>query len=111
MTPSTTTNGTDGVALGFGTWRSPAANRPVMVEVQVTLDPSGTTNAVVEIDVDESGGKTPDYTLEVVSAAGLGAAPPSYRAFWIPAGGSYQIRNVSDPDAGNSIDVLREALR
>lgn len=94
----------------FGSWLAPPDGFGAWVVLEVTLDPSGTTDAVVEIGVDESGGEAADYTLAMLAAAGLGANPPEARTFYVPPGGSYRVRNVSDPNGSNSFDVHRRVV-
>lgn len=103
-----TDSASDGVSLSFGSWRSPNSSRPVLVQVSYTIDPTGTTEAELALDVDEDGGTTADYTFNRTAAAGLGASRQGSWFAYIPAGGGYQVRNVSDPDSGNTLNNVRE---
>lgn len=99
------------VALGFGSWRVPSADRPVLVQVSILAQTDGTTSGEVKVDVDESGGTTADYSLSgafVGSTAGAGASSENSTMFLIPPGGSYRYRNVGDPNTANSVQTQRE---
>lgn len=98
----------DGPALSLDSWRTPDADRPVFVELGLTIDPTGTTEAELGVDVDEGGGTTADYTFNLTAAAGLGGTRERGIRIYVPAGGSYQVRNISNPDTGNSLDTVRE---
>lgn len=96
--------------LDFGTWRTPSAERPVLVLASVTIQPSGVTSAALALEVDRSGGETAEDVKELRGPAGLGGAFRTEMTAWVPAGGSYQIRNVSNPAGGNAINEINEVV-
>lgn len=97
-------------ALALNTWRTPNANRPVQVVVELRVQTDGTTSGELSFDVDESGGTTVDFGLRIIADAAGGSdfdivTPVTWT---IPAGGSYKIDNVSDPNSVNAIEDHRE---
>lgn len=98
--------------LAFDTWRTPNANRPTLISFEAQARTDGSTNGVVSVDVDESGGTTPDYNFRVVFAedAMASSAADVYSSFSliVPAGGAYRIVNDSDPSGENTIRDHRE---
>lgn len=106
-----TPNGSSGVSPGFGSWRTPDSDRPVLVEMRIHVETNGTSFGRVHVQVDESGGTSADYFFR-------SAADPEWSSgasdvdetitFLLPPGGAYQIVNQSDPNSGNTIDFVRE---
>lgn len=96
--------------LAFGTWRTPNANRPTAVNLMVRAETDGTTDGLVEVDVDESGGTSKDYTVAKAFADNAAGAHIEVESiyFVVPAGGAYQIVNSSDPASSNAIQMHRE---
>ncbi|NLV14369.1 hypothetical protein [Haloarcula argentinensis] len=96
--------------LAFGTWRQVSPDRPAKVTAQVTVETDGSSNGIIQINVDESGGTTPDYDLFVVADAGLGSGGQNSDSvtLHLPAGAQYQIQNGTDPNAANAISHVRE---
>lgn len=106
--PSTTTSDNP----GFDSWTQVDASRPAFVIVQATAETDGTSGGQISIDVDESGGTSADYSLNITAPA---AAADGFRnaesvLLYLPAGAQFQIRNASDPNMDNSIDNVREAV-
>lgn len=102
---------TASVAPGFGTWTEADANRPTFLEADVTVQTDGTSRGEVVIDVDEDGGTTADYSLvlgHIDPDNASGAIDKDGRKVYLPPGAQYQVRNVSDPSASNSIDTVRQ---
>lgn len=98
-------------ALAFDTWRTPNANADTFVVLHVKTQTNGTTDGQIRIEADESGGTIADYILPHTVAAAQSSGSVEERGFlctWIPAGGSYQIQNTSDPDVANGIQDHRE---
>lgn len=100
--------GSDDVALSFGSWRTPNSSRPTWVQGQVFLDSGSTVEATIGFQVDEGGGTTSDYGFDEVLPAGLGTTDSRQACLYVPAGGSYQIVNSSDPNNNNAIQFVRE---
>lgn len=105
---------TSAATPGFGTWRQVDADNSALLTVEATASTDGTSKGEVVLDVDESGGTTADYTLTVAladpdNAAGVALAD-TLASLLLPAGAQYQIRNSSDPNAANTIDVVREVV-
>ena len=97
--------------LGFGTWVTPNADRPTLVEINTYAQTDGTNQADTKINVDESGGTTADYTRDGARAdyrAGSDVLNTDTTTVIIPAGGSYRIDNNRDPKETNSIVGVRE---
>lgn len=99
-------------SLAFDTWRTPNANRPVLVTVTVSVFTNGSLFGRVDVFVDESGGTTSDYIYEIAFVDddwSSGTSNGQYTAtFLVPSGGSYRIQNASDPTGTNSIRAHRE---
>lgn len=98
--------------LAIGSWRNPDSKRPVLVIVELQPQTDGTSNGEMAVDVDESGGTTADYSFNAVTPGELasGDVLPDTVKFYVPPGGSYQIRNVSDPNTANSVGAHREIV-
>jgi len=97
---------------GFGSWRTPNADRPVILEIEGIVETDGTSNAKITVGVDEDGGATSDYTYTVAYAdSGVGSTyqDQSTSTIYIPAGSSYIISNISDPNSNNAITVREVA--
>jgi hypothetical protein len=103
---------TSAAAPGFGAWRQADADKPALVTVAATAETDGTNDGEVVLDVDEDGDGVADYTLPLVDVVADHAAGTAFAdviaSLYLPAGGEYQVRNVSDPNAVNSIDTVRE---
>lgn len=84
--------------LALDDWRTPNPDRPTLVTVTFELNP-GVTSSRVDLEVDESGGTTPDYVHPSAVPAALSdsqqRAPPSVV---VPPGGSYRFNEVSTGD-------------
>lgn len=102
--PGTTT----AIAPGFGSWTTADSDRPARIELEIHADTDGTTDGQVDVDVDESGGTTADYSFSTVSPSGVGGSETQYLKVYVPAGGQYRINNVSDPNLNNAINVARQ---
>lgn len=95
----------------FGNFNTPSDDRPTLVTVEATAETDGTSAGHVEVDVDESGGTTADYSLSIVEVASdnaTGTSETGTLTFYVPAGASYQVANTSDPNTNNSLDNTRE---
>lgn len=103
---------TSAATPGFGSWTQISADRPGFLVVDASAETDATDAGTIVVDVDESGGTTADYTLNIVNVqADLPAGTNRSSGngmIYVPAGGQYQIRNVSDPNNANSLDVVRE---
>lgn len=103
---------TSGAAPGFGAWRQVDPDKPALVTVAATAETDGTSDGEILLDVDEDGDSVADYTLTVVDVVADHAAGTAFAdvvaSLYLPAGAQYQIRNVSDPNANNSLDNVRE---
>lgn len=97
---------------GFGTWTTVDADADALLTVEATGETDGTSDGEIVLDVDESGGTTADYTLTVVDVVSDHAAGTAFAdviaSLFLPAGAAYQVRNVSDPNANNTLDTVRE---
>lgn len=94
--------------LSFDTWRTPNSDRPTLVLVEVQMEAASATDAEIQIEVDDSGGTTADYSFSRNVSAGLDATLYGNWLVHIPPGGSYQINNQNDPLGLNSIQHVRE---
>lgn len=104
--PGTTT----GISPSFGTWTQVSASRPAWIEAEVLPQTDGSSDGVITIEVDESGGTTADYTwtARILSTHASGATREEYRKVYLPAGAQFRIVNSADPNAGNAIGTVRE---
>jgi hypothetical protein len=121
-TDSATIGGDPGVGLGQtdginaslgGGWAQESADRPVMVELNAEARTDGSVNGTIEVDVDEDGGTTADYTMR--SRADKGASSSAFSSYeswtiYLPAGAQWQIRNASDPTGLNRIFNARKVV-
>jgi len=102
----TTFNGVSSISPGFGNWTVPNSNSPTLVTVRGSTETDGSTAGVIQYQVDESGGTTPDYTGILALAgeeAGSGFSSPGDVTLPIPAGGAFRVVNAQDPNAGNVV--------
>lgn len=104
-----TPSSTSAMTTAFDTWTNPSHAGGIWLEMSVTVETDGTTDGLVVVDVDESGGTTADYGFEARTPSALGGASDSeYLKVYIPPNGSYQIRNAQDPGLANAIKEARE---
>lgn len=103
---------TNSPSLTFGNWREPSSASGTFVEVNPTVSGNGTTTGEVAIDIDESGGTTADRTKQLTVATGLtgNITLGRHAEFYVPPGGSYRLRNVSDPNSNNAVGDVREVI-
>lgn len=98
---------TEAVSPGFGTWTTADPDRPAWLGVEIYAETDGTTNGQVDIDVDETGDGTADYSYSTISVATVGGSETQYLKVYVPPGAQYRVSNVSDPLGNNSINVAR----
>jgi hypothetical protein len=101
---------TTSISPGFGSWTQIDANNPGFVFGHLFAETNGSSNGIVKVQVDESGGTTADYTAARVFADdNLPSAARVQLSYWVyvPGGGQFQIVNVSDPRGTNTISVTR----
>lgn len=89
-------------------WRTPNSDRPVLVKIEVSLDSSGTNEARIEVDADDTGDQFAEYKLIEELPSGLSTTDERQIVCYIAAGGNYRIRNAADPDSSNAINMIRE---
>jgi len=92
----------------FGSFFTPLPDSSGTVLIETEAQTDGTTNGTVEMDIDDSGGTTGDYT--VVGAFADSDIPASTNIIHtqtipLPAGASVRIRNSTDP---NNVNEIRE---
>lgn len=100
-----------GPSLGLDTWRTPNSARATLVTVTLLVKTDGTTNGRILTRVDESGGTGADYGFQSYALANAVSSNTTFYetfSFIVPAGGSYEFNNASDPVGTNSIYALRE---
>lgn len=104
--PASTSAGS--ATLGGG-WVSEDANQDCFVFGQIRALNTEGTNGQVTVDVDESGGTTPDYTFSAFADASTDGIVTETVTFWafLPPGGQYQVVNDSDPAGSNSLRFVR----
>jgi len=101
------------ISLALGTWRTPSANNPVIVQGRMLAATDGTTRGRIYLNIDESGGNTMDYIIALVEAdVGLGNNGRSRNNFHfiLPKGASYQFENYNDPTGDNRFKVWEEEI-
>lgn len=102
------TSGTTGSQTpGFGSWTSVDANNDALVIIDTTVGGQGATGGEVALDVDRSGDSGPadttkSLTVDTGITGSITLGIPGY--LYVPAGGQYQIRNVTDPTNNNAIN-------
>lgn len=90
--------------LSFDSWRTPNSNRPALLSINADPDQGGTEDGSFALDVDEDGGTTADYSYTWNAPTNGGNS--QFSGFvYIPPGGSYQMRNINDPDGANAFTV------
>lgn len=99
---------TAAVTPGFNTWTTANTDRPSFLVVETYVETDGTTAGQIDIDVDESGGTTADYSLTNIAPAAVGGSETDSHYVYLPAGAQYQINNVTDPNLANAINVVRQ---
>jgi len=101
---------TSSVSPTFGGWNTADADNPATISIEATVETDGTTNGEVVVAVDEDGDDTADYTYTVAFAdSAQGASTETNKIdVYVPEGGSYEVRNVSDPAATNAIGTVRQ---
>lgn len=92
-------------------------DRPAFLEVEVKLyadNETGSTDAIVDINIDESGGTTADVTYKMRLAGtsivdGKKGLERRMRSVYVPAGGQFQLEDVSVGGgfSSNSIELVR----
>lgn len=108
--PSTTNSPT--YSIGDG-WRTPSADRPVIVAIRGVAETDGSTRGSFRMEVDESGGTASDYRYSIAWADdGLGSQGQTRNSGAIPlvAGASYRLVNGNDPNGGNQAATIREVI-
>jgi len=98
-------------SLALNTYRNPSTERPVLVQLNAVAETDGASFSAVNLQVDESGGTSFDYTVLCAAASntlGAGAKINASATALIPPGGSYQAVNIADPNGGNSINSVQE---
>lgn len=110
--PALTYGGQTTVSPGFGTWRNPNPDRPVLAVISATVQSDGTANGRVAVDADLSGGTTADFTEQVAwidaDISNGGHEDSGTHILVVPPGASYRVVNASDPNAANTLDGIRE---
>lgn len=96
----------DTVFLTFGTWRTPNANRPVLVQLRCRAETDGVTSGNVYLGTNEAGLDTTVESWDIAYAPdelGTGGHVLGSLTSYIPAGGAYVVVNAADPNSGNAI--------
>ncbi len=104
---------TASISPGFGTWTTLDPDNPGWLIYRLRAVTDGSTSGQIEIDVDESGGTTADYTPVVCftdNTHNSGTLLVEAGLVYVPAGASFIIRNVNDPNGNNSIQASRELI-
>jgi len=98
---------------GFDTFVQVDATNPSIVHGTVFVKTDSTTAGFAKVQVDESGGTSPDYEHGFVLADSNESSSTVARGNFtipLPAGAQFQINNVSDPLNFNAIDTLRATI-
>jgi len=96
--------------LSFGDYEQVSADRPAIVLMQGTASTDGSTDAEINISVDESGGTVVDYTIPLARASATltsGSLITSTATLLLPAGAQYRVENTADPNNINSFSIER----
>lgn len=103
--------GTTALSPTLGSWDTADSTRPVWLEVNATVETDGASAGHVVIDVDEDGGTTADYSVNVAFVASdnaTGTQDKGYAKVYLPKGAQYQVRSVSDPNGANAVGDARQ---
>jgi hypothetical protein len=88
-------------------------NRPAFITLVTSTETDGSTQAVIDVEVDESGGSSPDYEYQVGTAnetEGSGVKVIQASTIYVPPGASVNLKNQSDPNGGNVVFDTRKAV-
>jgi len=94
----------------FGSFFTPLPDSSGVALLELQAQCTSNTNGTVEVDIDESGGTSSDYTLlacNVDNETGGGADIITETSIPLVQGAALRIRNVQDPDNGNAIRIVR----
>jgi hypothetical protein len=99
--------------VDFGVWQSvPANGDGILLDARATAETDGTTDGLVQFEIDRSGDGNSNYEPVPASAPSSFSDgfrfPASADGVFIPPGGQYKIINTSDPNGANTIDAVRE---
>jgi len=95
---------------GFGSFFTPLPDSSGVVVILMAAQASGSTNGIIRIDIDESGGTTADVTVMGAFAdddAGALATINDTVTLPLPEGASVRVRNVQDPTGSNKLKLMR----
>jgi hypothetical protein len=96
--------------LGGG-WTQEDADNPVFCLFQARCETDGSTSGSIRINVDESGGTSPDYQPRVTWSdddSGSGNGKRNWVPVYLPAGAQWEIVNEFDPNNANQIEYKRK---
>jgi hypothetical protein len=91
----------------FNEWFQMADEHIYLIWFQATVETDGTTDGLVELDLDYSGGTTAQKSFTVAqapAALGAGATVTDNIVTFIPPGWHWQFANTQDPNGNNAID-------
>jgi len=94
---------------GFDSFFTPLPNNSGAVLINTQAECSLNSNGLIKIEVDDSGGTTPDYTLSAAFAnVDAGANTNNFSSETIPlaAGASVRIVNAKDPVGSNDVESV-----
>jgi len=84
-------------------------NKPTIVMLRAVTETDGSSNGILNVRVDESGGTTKDYRFNAFADSKLPAGTTVSESLTIPlpAGAAISLANTSDPNNANEIDDKR----
>jgi len=106
-------DGTTALSPGFGTFTQVSADNPAVLLVDVDAQTDGSSFALIELAIDESGGTTADYTLRAAFAGvklPAGTTIVGSPTVPLPAGAQFKIVNSADPKGSNTIRKVRAQI-
>jgi hypothetical protein len=97
------------VSLGSG-WAVESSDRPTLVFARLVAESDGTTDGILNLRVDESGGTSQDYQVNAFASAsgGSGFVASETVKLPLPPGAAIKFENTSDPNGGNTVGMRRK---
>jgi len=106
-------DGTTPLSPGFGNFTQVDANNPSLLTLVLKAVTDGNTNGRVDIQIDESGGTTPNIDHIHVFATTLTPSEATFievGTYTLPAGAQFKIANKKDPRGEKEIRAARAQI-
>jgi len=104
---------TTSISLSFGSFTQVDANNPSFAIVELFCQTDGSSNASINVEIDENGDGTRTYKQQAAFSSGNHASSTgivSVALYYIPAGGQIKVVNANDPQGTNGIRTTRALI-